>query len=226
MAISRKWLIFIITIFAILVLTSCQEPKNANIDEQGSIDTERITANSENNGKELMNDALSSDDNIHFGIDAPVNIENLEDINMDDFFDSPILGIKENEIIKHCIIDMILYMHGYEMEKDILYLIDKEASKDFITDYGYREEGWTMINELLIFRNNNLERQTRLSSIDANFMLKLNFFEKDGEEYLSIYTPFYPYDEKDGKIFGRMIYDFYLKKIDGSYVFVGLFLTS
>jgi len=231
MGLCRKWFIGIMAILAIFTLISCLEAKNTSSDEQDTMKVELSENNANTSEKQeegLGDEVLSPDYNAYYSIDVPVSIENYEDIEIGVFLDSMLISKQENETIKRIIIDMILFMHGYEIKNDIFCLIDRGGSRVFLSKYIGFEEGRTMVDELQFHRDHNMELKYRLAAIDANFMQKLNFISEDGEEYLRVRTLVYQnygiYENPAGVL--RMNYDFYLKNFDGSYKFVGFFIDS
>ena len=145
---------------------------------------------------------------------------NYEDLKLDDFENNPKLSIQENQEIKRCIIDAILYVSGYNVDyNNILSVIDEEVSKDWFAkmfaQVWYYEEGWTIADELCHLKKGNSD--FRLSGIQTNFMMRYYFTEYNE---LQVSVPIYRMYM--GKSVGYVLYDFYLKNIDGKYKIIGI----
>ena len=200
----------ILTFFLIFTFSACQKIADVKISTQQKFVEREI----EENAKQIIDEKqdLVSEGAIGLGF-VPLNGE----INYDDFLSNPNLTSQENQSIKRIIIDVIFYMFGFESDyNDIFLAVDNQESKVWFEQDNYYEEGWTIVDEINILRE--LEKDFKLASIDANFMMRY-YITNDSHYHVSV--PLYlTYD--DGSEGGYFLYDFYFKKIEDKHKLIGL----
>jgi len=224
----------ILTILGLFIFISCNEIEVSIHDKQIDIHEGESQQNMIDIVNTVIDESISSDSqeknnntegDLVFLSDVPVNIISPDNINMDDFLNNPNLSTQENESIKKSIIDILLYVYGFEVDYDALLLsIDENDSTGwFESRPSAYEERWTMVDEFCHLKDAHIDRVERiiLYSIDANFMVKpYNIIE---EAQLSIYVPIYDDLESYGDEGGsRKVYYFEFNKIDGAYKIIGI----
>jgi len=196
------------SIFCIFIFSGCQEITNSSLVER----------------QEMANDGdINEDFDIVDITGMNVPVVEYENVNMEYFSNNPILSTEENEEIKNAIIDIILYMFGFDIDyNNILSVVDEKSSEiwaaKWLSDAWYYEEGWTVVDEISRIRDFN-RYYTTISSIQANFMMRANL---NGYNGLHISVPIYPMYR--GEVGGYELYDFFFEKIDGRYKLVGIML--
>jgi len=213
---------------------SCNEIEISIPDKQIDIQEGESQQSKLDIGNTVIDESISSDSqeknnnkegDLIFLFDVPVNIIGSDNTNLDDLLNNPNLSTQENERIKKSIIDILLYVYGFEVDYDALLLTIDEND-----NYGWfesrpsaYEERWTMVDELCHLKDAHVERAERIKlySIDANFTVKpYNTIE---ETQLSIYVPIYDDLESYGDEGGsRKVYCFEFKKFYGAYKIIGI----
>jgi len=242
MTIYKNLLLCIMTMFSIFIFIGCEETEASISDGRAdSVDEgiQQITINTEdvlthefipNGSQDKASDDISEDHVLTYIADIPVYISSLEDINLDDFLNNPNLSAQENERVKKSIIDILLYVYGFDIHnKDILLAIDAEGREDLaVSYYNNNDEPIDNMTSLIhFFRETHVERidRIRLYAVDANFMMRpYNLIEEDR---LQIYVPIYDDLESYGDEGGsRKLYYFEFKKIDDAFKVIGIAIDS
>jgi len=142
-------------------------------------------------------------------------------MSLDDFLSNPSFNSQENQEIKKAIVDVLLYIFGFEVDYNNIQLAtDEYESVAWFLEDSYHKDGWTISDEIRSLRE---EKKTfTIASIETNFMMRCYFAEANS---FHISVPFYPIYDDDGVVIvvgGYFLYDFYFKKIGNKFKLVGL----
>jgi len=147
-----------------------------------------------------------------------------EDIVWDNLTGNPNLNEQENKSIKKTIVNAILYMHGFEVDVDIIWgAVDKDASEALAwmrPPSWIAQDNWSVIDEIRRIRHNNMEGSRLLASFDAVFMMRDEICNDN--RFLDITVPFFQLCAISGQESGYLLYYFTFEKIEGIYKLVGL----
>jgi len=152
-----------------------------------------------------------------------VEIVTYEELDLNDFLDSPDLDAEENERFKRIVTDSILYIYGLDVDfDDILAVVDVQASREWyarvmggwIEQAPEEREGWTIVDDIRSHRAHREEWVFEILSIQTNFMLRSGFWSDEFFVEVPIFW-------RDG---GYAIYSFSFVEVDGELKLVGLVL--
>jgi len=205
-------------LLGILIFSSCQQ-NSFNDYQIDRLDDELRYEDNENEGLSDIEFEEQEEADDHRSL--PIYISDYEDVNINDFLNSPELSEEDNDRIKNIIVNVLLYIYGFTAEDYLLQWIDEQ---DLLVDWLAEWEWVThtnILDHLRQHREFHESSESRLSAVDPYFMMSpLTYI---GETNLQIHViAFIGWTGDLEERGSRTIHEFWFEKVDDVYTLVGI----